>query len=159
MTLSSVESIYHPGVIDCSLKASFLTILEEDDLVFEDNVPNYTVAIADNGQLMDQLDRLTLSDAEASQPSSSSIEPASSDKDSPVFVDFAYKKRAVGLWRSGLKKKYSFKTVKNQFPRLKDDRTLRIWGKQVDRGGCRSDKILRIYQSTLAQFEDAKANK
>lgn len=70
-------------------------------------------------------------------------------------VEFEYKKKAVAFWRSGTLKRRSFDSVKTKFKKVKHQRTLYRWEKQIEEGGSRLEKLLQISKLVLEQFNNA----
>jgi len=71
-------------------------------------------------------------------------------------IDLEYKQKAVAFWRSGKKRKRrSFDSVKTQFKKVSNQNVLYRWEKQIELGGSRLEKLLKISQYVLEQFNIA----
>lgn len=82
-------------------------------------------------------------------------EVVQNDEKFTEIIDIDYKRRTIEFWRSGSKKRRSIKSVENQFKKVKDEKQLYRWEKQVADGGSRTDKLLYIAQYVLHQFNSA----
>lgn len=71
-------------------------------------------------------------------------------------LSFEYKKRAVEFWRSGkTKKNLSLKTVQKNFRKVISETQLHRWAQQINKGGTYREKIARICDYTLENFNAA----
>jgi len=68
---------------------------------------------------------------------------------------FEYKKRAVEFWRSGKKKRRSFETVQHKFKKVPSIKYLYNWEQQIEEGGTRNKKLLKISEFVLEEFNNA----
>lgn len=72
-----------------------------------------------------------------------------------VSIDFEYKKRAVQYWKSGKHGKMKFQTVQSRFKKLNHNSVLYVWEKQVEEGGNRVEKLSKICEYVLNEFQKA----
>lgn len=86
-------------------------------------------------------------------------EPGPSSSVCPHPVDdgipFDYKKKVVDFWRSGKKGHLKFDTVQVRYKKVTDRRQLTRWAKQVDEGGTRREKLIRVAKFTLKKLRNA----
>lgn len=71
-------------------------------------------------------------------------------------VDLEYKKKAVEFWKSGKKGNLKFDTVKHRFNKLNDKKQLHRWELQVSENGNRIEKLQKISDYVLDQFQNAR---
>jgi len=70
-------------------------------------------------------------------------------------IDIEYKKRAVEFWRSGKKKRRSFEAVQHKFKKVPSIKYLYNWEQQIEEGGTRNEKLLKISEFVLEEFNNA----
>ena len=73
-----------------------------------------------------------------------------------VLIDLDYKTNVVNFWRSGCKGRLKLTTVKHRFRKVNNVKTLYRWEKQISQGGTRLDKLLKISEYVLEQFQNAR---
>ncbi|XP_076644191.1 uncharacterized protein LOC143353999 [Halictus rubicundus] len=139
-------------LIDRYREAGYMNFETQQRLIFDDltdeptsfNVPE---------------DKEDLESASISKPSSSSSPDESLEEMAYVDIDLEYKKKAVDYWKSGRKRPLHFQSVKNQYKKLKRQSDLYRWEEQINKGGCRYDKLKAIAHATLEKFIVARNNK
>ncbi|CAL8085079.1 unnamed protein product [Orchesella dallaii] len=81
------------------------------------------------------------------------------EEDEPTGTPFYLKLRAVEYWMSGRNGKLKWTTVQNRYRFITSERQLYAFKEQVDRNGDRLTKFKQIREKTLADFEQAIANR
>jgi Tc5 transposase C-terminal domain/DDE superfamily endonuclease len=77
-----------------------------------------------------------------------------------AFVELDYKRAAVAFWRSGKTgRRRSFAAVKARYRKIKNERILYEWDKQLSSGGSNYDKYLTICNFVLQKFKLSKVNR
>lgn len=69
--------------------------------------------------------------------------------------DEEYKRNVIDFWKSGKKYKLKFATVQARFKRITSKRQLYRWEKEISKGGNTREKLKKISEYVLTQFEDA----
>ncbi|GAV06499.1 hypothetical protein RvY_16475 [Ramazzottius varieornatus] len=137
--------------------------LQLDGLTFDDFEKTAGGADLLNGSA----ERYFFEDDRLNEPVTSDTEPSSHEifvprlPDSRVpssqAVNLDYKKRAVDYWcNDTAKKRRSLSSVRNHFTKVRDERQLRDWKKQLAGGGSRFDKLKVIRFETAKQYFMAK---
>ncbi|XP_025994126.2 uncharacterized protein LOC113004590 [Solenopsis invicta] len=70
-------------------------------------------------------------------------------------LDEEYKQKVIKFWKSGKKHKLKFATVQARFKRVSSKQQLYTWEKEISEGGNTKEKLKKLSEYVLSQFEDA----
>ncbi|XP_076288088.1 uncharacterized protein LOC143212802 [Lasioglossum baleicum] len=139
-------------LIDKYREAGYMNFETQQELIFDD--------LTDEPTSFDvPEDEEDLESASTSKPSSSSSPDESPEELEYGGIDLDYKQKAVDFWKSGRKRRLNFQTVKNKFKKLRRLSDLYRWEEQINKGGCRYDKLKAIAHAILQKFIVARNNK
>lgn len=69
--------------------------------------------------------------------------------------DEEYKRKVIEFWKSGKKYKLKFATVQARFKRVTSKKQLYRWENDISKGGNTREKLQKISEYVLTQFDDA----